>query len=459
VVPVAAMVILLSAVVAWHRWILSWQVLLCLVIASVVFVPVKRYALAVELPFGLEFYRLTVAMLLLVWVASLLVDPRVRLRRTPFDGPVALIIAASLCSIAVNFGRVAPLASAVLKNFTLFLSFILVFYFVASIVTSVPAVVAITKFIVSGAAIVAAFAVVEQRTGFNVFDHIRTVLPFLQFDGSELIARYGLIRATGSADHPIALGAFLAMCLPLGFALARSGSLLWSLPTVVTLMGIMATASRTPILAVAAAAVVFLWLRPRDVRPLLPLVIPLAIAIKLVAPGSIGTVKGLFFPAGGTKSLVAEQSKVAPADPTLISGRANLWPRLVDGLKRPILGQGLGTRQTGEDNPLRNAPILDNQWLGLFLDVGVVGLFAWIWLVVRSARRLGRLARTRGSPEGMLAAAFAAAIVGFAVAMVTYDSLAYVQASLVFWVLLALSAALVRAHSEGVAGSPAPDLP
>ena len=216
--PVAAMLILLSAVVAWHRWILSWQALVCLVIASVLFVPVGRYALAVKLPFGLEFYRLTVAMVLLVWVASLLVDPRVRLRRTPFDGPVALIVAASLCSVAVNFGRVAPLASAVLKSFTLFLSFIIFFYFIASIVTTVSAVVAVTKFIVSGAAVVAAFAVVEQRTGFNVFDHVRTVLPFLQFDPSEpssgLYVRYGLVRATGSADHPIALGVLLGDVSP-----------------------------------------------------------------------------------------------------------------------------------------------------------------------------------------------------------------------------------------------------
>ena len=78
--PVAAMLIVLSALVAWHRWILSWQVLVCLVIASVLFVPVGRYTLAVKLPFGLEFYRLTVAFVLLVWMASLLVDPAVRLR-------------------------------------------------------------------------------------------------------------------------------------------------------------------------------------------------------------------------------------------------------------------------------------------------------------------------------------------------------------------------------------------
>ena len=166
--PVAAMLILLSAVVAWHRWILSWQVLACLVIASVFFVPVARYALAIKLPFGLEFYRLTVAFVLLVWVASLLVDPAVRLRRTRLDGPVALIVAASLCSIAVNFGRVAPLASAVLKATTLSLSFIIFFYFIASVISTVSAVVAVTKFIVSGGAVVAVFAVVEQRTGFNV---------------------------------------------------------------------------------------------------------------------------------------------------------------------------------------------------------------------------------------------------------------------------------------------------
>ena len=446
VMPTAAALIALSALVVWHRWILSWQVLVCGVIASVLFVPVGRYALAIQLPFGLEFYRLTVAFVLLLWVASLLVDPAVRLRRTPLDGPVALIVAASLCSIAVNFGRVAPLASAVLKSATLFLSFVVVFFFIASVVTTVSAVVAVTKFIVSGGAVVAAFAVVEQRTGFNVFDHVRTVLPFMQFEGAAGLQRYGLIRATGSADHPIALGVLLAMCLPLGFALARSRSTLWAAPTIVTLVGMMASVSRTPITAVIAAGVVFLWLRPWDLRPLLPLVIPMAILIKLVAPGSIGMMKSLFLPSGGATSLIAEQSTLA-GDPTLLSGRANFWPRLVEGMHRPILGQGLGTRQTGDNNPLRNAPILDNQWLGTFLEFGLVGLFAWIWLIVRSVRRLSRLARTRGSPEGVLAAAFAASITGFAIAMFTYDALAFVQAAVVFWVILALSAALVRAHS------------
>ena len=78
------------------------------------------------------------------------------------------------------------------------------------------------------------------------------------------------------------------------------------------------------------------------------------IVIKIVAPGSIATVKSLFFPSGG-ESLIASQRTLA-GDPTLISGRANLVPRIIDGMRRPILGQGVGTRQTGDTQPPAQRP-------------------------------------------------------------------------------------------------------
>jgi hypothetical protein len=450
VAPVAAILIVVSTLVVWHRWILSWNALLCFVIAVVLFVPVARYALAINLPFGLEMYRLALALVLLVWGTSLLIDPSVRLRRTPLDAPVALIVGATLCSVVVNIARVAPLASAVLKAITLFLSFIIFFYFISSVITSVSGVVRIIKFIVAGVAVVALFAIVEQRTGFNLFDHVRTVFPFLEFHPRTAVARFGLVRAYGSADHPIALGVLFAMTLPLGVALAKSRSSIWWVPTSMILIAVFASASRTPVLAIATATVAFLWLRPRDVLPLLPLAIPMLIVIKIAAPGSVATLKSSFFPKSG---YLAEQSTLA-ADPTLISGRANLVPRIEDGMRRPILGQSLGTRQVGEDNPLRNAPILDNQWLGIFLDVGLLGLAAWIWLVVRVVRRLREVARSRGSPENILAAGMVASITGFAAAMLTYDSFAFIQEAAVFWVVLGLGATLIAVHRETEAALP-----
>jgi hypothetical protein len=444
VAPVAALLVALSALVAWHRWLLRWNVLLCGVLAVVLFVPVGRYALAINLPFGLELYRIALALVLLLWGTSLLIDPRVRLRRTPLDAPVALIVAAALGSVVVNVGRVAPLASAVLKAVTLFLSFIIFFYFISSVITSVSKVIVVLKFIVSGVGMVAAFSIIEQRTGYNIFDHVRIVFPFLEFHERTVVARYGLLRAYGSADHPIALGVLFAMTLPLGVALSKARSSIWWIPTSLILIGVLASASRTPVLAIVTAAVAFIWLRPRDIVPLLPLAIPMLIVIKIAAPGSLATLKSSFFPKSG---FIAEQSTLA-ADPTLISGRANLIPKIEEGMRRPILGQGLGTRQTGDDNPLRNSPILDNQWLGNFLDIGLLGLAAWIWLLVRIGRGLGEVARSRGSPEGVLAAGIVASVMGFAAAMLTYDSFAFVQEAVLFWVLLALGAALIAIHRQ-----------
>jgi hypothetical protein len=406
----------------------------------VLFVPESRYSLGLDLPLDLDIWQVALLLVVLGWLGALLVDPKVQFRRTPLDGPIALIAAASLGSIAVNYGRVAPLASVVLKQLIVFVSFIVLYYFICSVAASAARVYLITKFIVCGVGVIAFFAIVEQRTGFNV-----------QFDGSSPTYRYGLIRATGSADHPIALGVLFAMAFPLGLALAKSRSPVWWAPTSLILIGLLVSGSRTPFLALTAAGVALLILRPRDIRPLLPLAIPMLIVIKIVAPGSIATLKESFLPSSG-QSVIESQRDLA-ADPTLISGRANFKPRLAEGMHRPLLGQGLGTRQTGFNNPLRNAPILDNQWLGTFLDVGLLGVIGFLWMFARVVRRLGRVARTRGSPDGFLAAGFVASITGFAVAMFTYDSLAFIQEAVMLWVFLALAATLIAVQPKPRASS------
>ena len=178
--------------------------------------------------------------------AALLVDPKVHLRRTPLDGPVALIVAASLGSVAVNYGRVAPLASAVLKALIVFVSFIVAVLLHLQRRDDRCRLYLVSQFIVSGVAVIAFFAIIEQRAGFNVFDHLGSVLPCPAIRRRRRAPyRYGLIRATGSADHPIALGVLFAMVFPLGLALAKSRSPLWWAPTSLILIGLLVSRSRT----------------------------------------------------------------------------------------------------------------------------------------------------------------------------------------------------------------------
>jgi O-antigen ligase len=295
--------------------------------------------------------------------------------------------------------------------------------------------------------VVAALAIVEQRTGFNAFDRIGDVLPLLQFTAPIESERLGLSRAIGSASHPIELGVLLAMVLPLGLALTFSVGRRWAIPTGVLAVGTMASVSRTPLVALCAASVVLLWLQPKDLKRLLPLLIPLIVVVRIMLPGSIATVKNLFFPEGG---LVAQGQRLsAEADPLLAGGRIRvIGPSLDEASRKPLLGEGYGTRQTGFFNPLRNAPILDNQWLGTLLEAGIVGVAGWIALFVVAARRLGRASRRRAGPEGWLAAGFAAAIVGFGTGMLTFDALAFSQVTFVLWVLLALAASLLLCDAE-----------
>ena len=453
--PLAAAVALGLALAASHATVLRWPAVVGLLLSIMLFVPIGRYSIPINLPFGMELYRLAVAGVLAIWAGALLVDPNVRLRRSPFRVPLIIILCATFGSIIVNVGRVMPLGPAVLKAVTFFLSFVFLHYFVLSVIRSRRAIENVTKFLVAGTAIVAASAIVEQRTQFNIFDHVGQVLPFLQFNGAVEVERFGLTRAVGSSGHPIELGVVLAMVFPLALALGFGYGRRWWIPTAVLAVGVMSAASRTPIMVLAAAGLVLLWLRPRDLKRLIPLGVPLVVVVNLALPGSIGTLKAAFFPQGG---LIEEQATVYQnADPLLAGGRVSqLGPMLDQASRRPVLGQGFATRQTGFSNPLRNAPILDDQWLGLLLELGIVGVVGWAALFVGSARRLGRAARRRAGPDGWLAAGLAASIVSFGVAMFTFDGFSFIQASFLFWMLISLSGSLLLSDPDEVVSSISP---
>jgi O-antigen ligase len=153
-------------------------------------------------------------------------------------------------------------------------------------------------------------------------------------------------------------------------------------------------------------------------------------------PGTLESLKQAFFPKGG---LVAQQKTGAG---TYGSGRvADLSPGLATFKRRPLVGQGYGTRITQRSDPKVNAPILDDQWLAFGLETGALGVLALLWLFGRAVRRLGSVARRDAGLDGWRAATLAAAICGFAAGMVTYDAFEFIQVTIVVFLLLGLAAA------------------
>jgi hypothetical protein len=429
-----------------HRTLLQWRMLVAGLIAVILFIPIRRYTLPGALPFNLELYRIVVALVVAGWVIALLADRRVRLAHSVLDKPIGLFVLAVLFSDVLNPGRVNAVGSNVPKALSFFLSYVLVYYLVVSVVGDWRTIDFLLKVLVGGGAVIAVFALIERRTNYNVFNHLHPAAPFLKFQGAIGAAGLerggGRLRVYGPAEHPIALGALFVILIPLAVYLGRkTAQRRWWLACLLLGLGALTTVSRTAIVMLAVVAFVYLRQRPQDVKRIWPVVIPALLAVHVAMPGTLGSLRSAFFPSGG---LVAEQSNIVRGNELRSNGRiADIGPSLHEVAPRPFFGEGFGTRIVGFNEKFNNAAILDDQWLGLLLDTGIVGFFAWLWIFTRSVRRLSREARDDDSSRGWLYTGLAASIASFGVGMATYDAFSFTQVTFVFFILLALAGLLL----------------
>ena len=219
---VALTAALASVLALAHREVLSWRSLVSLLVLIILFIPMRRYTVPVSLPIELDPYRILVALVLIGWTGSLLADPHVRLRKSGLEAPLILILAASLASILINGSRVSSVGIEVAKGLTFLLSYFVVFFLIASVIRRRDQVDFLLRVLVGGGAVLAASAIFESRTQYNVFDHLSAVIPILhQQETAEGVIDMRGFRAFGSAQHPIALSAALVLLLPVSIYLVR----------------------------------------------------------------------------------------------------------------------------------------------------------------------------------------------------------------------------------------------
>lgn len=421
-----------------ESWRLGWVSLISTLIVVVMFIPIRRYTLPGGMPFQLEPYRLLVATLVAGWGCALLVDRRVRLRPTGLRVPLALLLVAVLGSLAVNPGNVALVQPTVIKSLTFLLSFLLVLMLIVSVIHTREEVDRLLTVLVGCGGVVGFFAIIEARTGVNVFNNLGKIFPFLQLSGlPETPERGGRARVFASAQHSIALSSMLVMLIPLaGYLAVRQRRRIWWVAAAFMLVAAVSTVSRTGVVMMVVILLVFVFLRPADARKIIPVLIPVLIVVHLLTPGAIGSLRSAFSPEGG---LVAEQQAEAGR---YGSGRvADLTPAFQEAGERPFLGQGYSTRTVEEG---RTAAILDDQWLGVLLETGLVGVIAWLSIFIAVIGRLWSGARGDPSDLGLLQTALAASLMAFAIGLFTFDGFAFVQVTYVMFILIALACVIHR---------------
>jgi hypothetical protein len=431
--------------------VFTWPNAMGALIAVIWLIPIKAYALPVNLPFNLEPYRLFLLALLFAWVLQVILR-RGRLQAGEHGHPVVLLIAVAVLATVVNFDALssAELDSPI-KPVSYFLSFMLLFVLVASTINKLPSLDTLLRALVVGGAFVALVALWEARTRYNIFDHLNEFVPVLDKQEREILElRGGQLRVHASAQHPIALGVGLMMMLPIalylaGRAASRMKARLWVGAGLLCAMGTVATISRTTVLMGLVMLGVALSLRGAAILRYWPIMLVLPVAIHFVSPGALGGLYKSFAPKEG---LVGDlQGRAGEAG----SGRfADIVPGLRIWAEEPAFGHGLGSQTVFEPEETRLGPappttvIFDNQYMSTLVQLGLLGLIGAVWFVWGSAVKLARAARRSHGPPSDLMTACAISCAGFATSMFFFDAFAFVQCTIVFVFLAAVGLAVRR---------------
>jgi polysaccharide biosynthesis protein PslJ len=447
--PTYVVVGVTGLLVAWatYRYMTQWHVMVGAIILIILLVPIGRYGLPITLPFQLEPYRALVAIVAVAWFASLAAEPEmIRLRPSGLLTPVLFLALVIAASVVANLETIHArgIGTSVIFKISFFASYLIVMLLIGSALRTREELDKVLKVLIGGGAFVAFWAIVENKTGFNVFNHVHTVMPLFRFDTAGLPpfleARGSGFRVYASAEHPIALGALLVMLLPTGIYVAwRSRRWWWWGAVALIGLAAVATVARTAILMLGTEALFLVAIKPRVVKRVWWLILPFVVAVNIAVPATIGTIKSSFFPAGG---LVAQQDTNAGGDSS--NRVSDIEPSLREARSTPWVGQGWGSRVPQQLDAAKTRRILDDQWLTLLLEVGALGVFGWLWFFLRNIRLLTSAALRDQTEHGWLLAGLAASILAFAVGMATFDAFGFPQVTLIMFILAGIGIAARR---------------
>jgi O-antigen ligase len=146
-------------------------------------------------------------------------------------------------------------------------------------------------------------------------------------------------------------------------------------------------------------------------------------AVYVMVPGLLGTITHLFTGISGDSSA---------------RSRSGSFSLAFDFISRtPIFGRGFLTF-------LPAYRILDDQYLGLLIEIGVVGLIAYLGLLVSGVVGGLRLRRTANQIDGLLGVSLAASVASALASFALFDAFSFPMAASLSFLMLGCVGALRR---------------
>jgi O-antigen ligase len=408
-------------------------------------VPFDAIDLPVHLPVNSTLDRPVVIALALLWFCSLALvsgAARPRLKLTPVHWMLLAFLAVALLSVALNGSALANMdeVSLVVKKLALLVSYILFFFIVASVLRprEVPRFAAL---MVTLGVVVAVGTIVEYRFHFNPFYELwGKILPVTKPTGFDTVDSIGRLEVYGPTLQPLELAAMLAMMLPFAIIGAldsptKRRRVLYVIAVALLLAGGVATARKTSLVVPLAVAVVMIAYRPRAVGGLVvKLGVVLLILVHFAAPSALGSVISQLEP-GHVNTALTTTDRTARYDAVT-----------PDILRHPLIGRGY------ESYAPQKYRILDNEYLGLLITVGLLGALCYLGVFIAMLAAAHRTIRGPDPRRSALALAAFATVAAIMIASALFDVLSFPH---VPYLLLFVAAMILALREPSPATEPA----
>jgi O-antigen ligase len=401
--------------------------------------PFDAIKLPVSLPLSSTPDRPVLIALVTLWLLSLLIvsgAARPRLRLTSVHFAVLALFGVCCVGVALNGHALSNMdeLSLVAKKLALLASYIAFFFVVASTIRprEVPRYAAL---MVGLGVTVAIATIVEYRLHYNVFYTLwGKLLPIAVPSDLDAPDSIGRLTIYGPTSQPLELAALLAMVLPFAVigssdAATRRRRLLYSLAIGLLLAGGLATSRKTSIVAPVGAIALLMIFRPRTIfRSLAGLAIVLGVVVHFTSPGALGSVLTQLEP-GHVNNVLTTTDRTARYDAV----RPDL-------LSHPLFGRGY------ESYDPHKYRILDNEYLGLLITTGLLGVLAYLAIFVTMMNAARRTIRGPDPRRASLALGAFAAVGVIALSSALFDVLSFPHVPYLLFFIGAMILAL-REHS------------
>jgi hypothetical protein len=414
------------------------------------FVPVDATEVNVHLPVGSEIDRFAIVGLVFLWIfyggdqRAFLRTPRSKL----FVGAACLFAAIAVASLLLDVGRIVNIGDLKLaeKRFALLGSFLVVSWF-ALTALRFEDLRGFTSYLIGLGSVMAFGMLFERHTGTNIFyEWSSTILkPIATVAHSPTnihpeLGSDGRVSVVGPTQHGLAATTMLVVVLP--FALVRvfdaTSRRSWWLNIIAFALIIAAGAAtdrKTALLVPVAVVIYVACYRPRQALRLAPIgLVALVVLVHVASPGALGVIlePGNALNSNSSTHRSGDYSNVTP-----------------DVLAHPVIGRGFGTLDPELPSQFR---INDNEYINEIWEVGIVGLLAYIGMILAPVFLARRAIRGRDPTISSLSLAASAGCIAYLVVSALFDAFSFPQAPYVFFIV----AALTTVAAAGPAGNVQP---